>query len=49
MTLKMDYGRHSLSLTLPDNIDVFLTRDTTPLADETTPQEVRTTEGERPG
>ena len=35
MTLKMDYGRHGLNLTLPDNTDVFIARDTAPLADET--------------
>ena len=34
MNLKMDYGRHGLNLTLPDDTDVFLTRDATPLADE---------------
>ena len=34
MNLKMDYGRHGLSLTLPDSADVFLARDAAPLADE---------------
>ena len=31
----MDYGRQGLTLTLPDNTDVFLARDTAPLAGET--------------
>ena len=34
MNLKMDYGRHGLTLTLLDDTDVFLTRDAMPLADE---------------
>ena len=34
MNLKMDYGRCGHILTLPDDTDIFLARDTAPLVDE---------------